>query len=80
MPAHGAHKAHIMEIIIASSTEIATIFDTFRTIFVIFFGSSAGYAPVFLVRKTLFFYQRTLFVYIVHCLSTVPGGIGHFRR
>ena len=55
MPACGVHKPHIMEIIIAAFTEIATIFDTFAPNFVTFFGSSAEDTLFFLVRKTLFF-------------------------
>ena len=44
-----------MEIIIASFAEIATIFYTFTTNFVNFFGTSDDSPLFFLVRKTLFF-------------------------
>ena len=55
MPVYGVHKPHIMEIIIASFAEIATIFYTFTTNFVNFFGTSDDSTLFFLVRKTLFF-------------------------
>ena len=61
MLVYGVHKPHIMEIIIASFAEIATISYTFTTNFVNFFGTSDDSQPLFLVREYTFLLRANTF-------------------